>query len=353
VIAQGATAFTQAATVLIQSFVMGIANNVPLIIQTITAIVSEMMNSASVLIPQFIALGVQIVTDFVNAVVNMAPFLVDSGITLIVSFLNGLAARIGEVIAAGTNLIVRFIEGIGAAAGRIAQAGADTIIKFVNSLASTIETRSQDMRNAGLRLATAILDGMTGGLFSGASRVINAAAKMAGDALGAAKRALGINSPSKEFFKVGGWSAEGVALGIDKKAPMAIDSAENMANGALKAMQNSLSAIKNSVASDMEFAPTIKPILDLTAIQKGSGLIGGMLVPPSLKVDNGYAYASSIASTQREYQDVRDENSETERSTGDNVTYVQNNYSPKALPVSDIYRRTNSQLSVIKKGQPK
>lgn len=352
VIAGGAIQFTAAATTLIQSFVMGIAANGPLIIQTITNLIIEMLNSATVLVPRFVALGVLIVVEFVNAMIRLIPFLANAGMTIVIGVVNGISNKIGLLITAGKNLIIRFITGIGQAAGDIARAGADTVIKFVNSLANTINTRAGEMRAAGGRLASAIVDGMTGGLFSGASRVIKAAGQMAANALNAAKNFLGINSPSKEFTKVGSWSSEGMAVGLQKSAPLVTRAAENVGNGALTAMQKSLSNLKNAVATDMEFAPTIKPILDLSNVSKNSALIGGMLTPPTLKVDDSYAYAASIATSQREYEEARNAGDYDDRPTGDIINFTQNNNSPKALPAAEIYRQTNNQLSVVKKGQP-
>lgn len=329
VIASGATEFTMAATTLIQAILMGIQTNGPMVIDTIWILVQSL----------------------VNKVVEGAPFFINAAFTLILALINGINNKLPDIITAGTLLIITFIQGIGNAAGQIAKAGADTVIKFVNSLASTIESRSGEMRSAGLRLATAIIDGMTGGLFSGASRVISAAADMAGRALSAAKNFLGIKSPSKEFFKVGSWSSEGMAIGLEKSAPMVTRAAENVGNGALTAIQKSLSNLKNAVATDISFNPSIKPVLDLSAIRKDSSLIGGLLTPPTLKVDDSYAYAASIATSQREYEDVRNDN-DNDGPTGDVVNYIQNNYSPKALGAAEIYRQTNNQLSIVKKGQP-
>jgi hypothetical protein len=53
--------------------------------------------------------------------------------------------------------------------------------------------------------------GMADGIGSGASQAIDAAEQMADDALAAAKSALGVASPSKEFGELGGFSAEGYA----------------------------------------------------------------------------------------------------------------------------------------------
>jgi hypothetical protein len=353
VIAGGAVQFTMAATVLIQSFVMGVAANGPLIIQTITNLIIEMLNAATVLIPRFVDLGMLIIIEFVTAMMVLVPFLVEAGMRILIGVLDGVANNIGRVIDSATNIIVNFINGIAQNLPRIIQAGANLIVSFVQGLADGINNNRSRMQAAAGNLATAIIDGLTGGLFSGVGRVINAAAEVAGRALNAAKNFLGIKSPSREFMKVGAWSSEGMAIGISNAAPMVTKAAENVGDGALTAMQKSLSNLKNAVAMDLEFAPTIKPILDLSNVRKNSTLIGGMLTPPTLRVDDSYAYAASIATSQREYEDARRYGGDDDdRPTGDVYNFTQNNNSPKALPAAEIYRQTNNQLSVVKKGQP-
>lgn len=351
VIANGATEFTAAMTTLIQAMIMGLMNNAPLLINTMTMIAMDLLNAARVLIPNIIALGTEVIISFLQAMIVLLPAIVDTGMTIVIGIINGISNRIGEVITAGTNLIINFIQGIGNAAGQIAQAGADTIIRFVNSLASTIESRSGEMRAAGGRLATAILDGMTGGLFSGASRVIGAAADMAGRALSAAKNALGIASPSKEFTKVGAWSSEGMANGITKNASMVDAASEEVAKGAIATMQKSLRGMKEAVATDMQLTPTIKPILDLSSIKKDSNLIGGMLNPPTFNVDESYKYAAPIAENERSAEELRNASDKPLYSTMPayaDINFNQTIIAPKEPSRADLYRSTKNLISIGK-----
>jgi tape measure domain-containing protein len=329
VIANGATEFTMAATTLIQAILMGINNNAPLVIATIWNLVQML----------------------VQKVVQGVPFFVNSAISLMTALLNGIAQRMPALITAGTNVIISFINGVSQNLPRIIQAGINMVINFVNGLADGINTNMGRMRAAAGNLAMAIIDGMTGGLASGLGRVIKAAANVAAQALNAAKSFLGIKSPSREFMKVGSWSSEGMAMGLQQNAPVVAKAAASVGDGALTAMQKSLSNLKNAVATDIQFNPSIKPVLDLSAVRKDSALIGGMLTPPTLKVDDSYAYASSIATSQRDYEEAQSEDNGGSTG-GDTYIFNQTNNSPKALTEAEIYRQTNNQLSIVKKGQP-
>lgn len=351
VIAGGAVEFTMAATTLIQAFVMGIANNGPLIIDTMIDLISRMIDAGTILIPKFIDLGTLIIIEFVNSLIILIPFLADAGMQILIGVLDGIGNNIGRVVDSATNIIVNFLDGISRNLPRIQQSGANLIISFIEGLARTIRNNKVRLQNAAKDLAAEIISGMTFGLSDKIGEVAEAAANVARNALNAAKNFLGIKSPSREFMKVGSWSGEGMAIGLKNSSSIVTSAAENVGSNALTAMQKSLSNLKNAVATDMEFAPTIRPVLDLSNVQKNSALIGGMLTPPTFRVDDSYAYASSIATAQREHEESGyDEGDDPHGATI--INFTQNNNSPKALSPAEIYRQTHNQLSVVKKGQP-
>lgn len=87
----------------------------------------------------------------------------------------------------------------------------------------------------------------------------NAAKGIGSTALNAVKSFLGIASPSKEAAKLGRFTAEGFALGLEKETRNAVKSASNLAAEAQNELSNinlqnafsSLSALKNSRLSDV------------------------------------------------------------------------------------------------------
>lgn len=61
----------------------------------------------------------------------------------------------------------------------------------------------------------AMIDGLTGGLISAGPKVLQAITGIANSAIQAAKKALGIASPSKVFATIGAQTAEGMETGVD------------------------------------------------------------------------------------------------------------------------------------------
>lgn len=201
------------------------------------------------------------------------------------------------------------------------------------------------MYNAGSSIGSAIVEGMRDGLNGGSYLVTAAAKRVAQEALAASKRALGVASPSKEYFKIGAWSDEGLADGIDENSDMVVTSAYNVGREAVKALQESMKSISSVMDSDADFNPTITPVMDLTNIEKNAALINSMLKPAPISVDTSYASAAAIAESNREQQAAA---SEADTSGTPTVQFVQNNTSPKALSSAEIYRNTKNQLSIAK-----
>jgi hypothetical protein len=77
-------------------------------------------------------------------------------------------------------------------------------------------------------IGTMLIDGLVGGITGGIGKVIEAVTGVASSAIGAAKSALGIASPSKVFAQIGGFTAEGMAAGVDDGVPEVKSSLETM-----------------------------------------------------------------------------------------------------------------------------
>jgi hypothetical protein len=70
--------------------------------------------------------------------------------------------------------------------------------------------------------------GLVAGITGGASTVVSAITGVATSAIGAAKDALGIHSPSKVFADIGDNTAAGFAEGVEEGAPEAKTALESM-----------------------------------------------------------------------------------------------------------------------------
>jgi len=192
-----------------------IVKGAPAIGRALMAILNTLLDVIDKISPKIINVLLKLLTILIEKLAQYVPRMVDAGARLVTGVLNGMAKRVDGMVTAATNLIVAFINSISKNLPRIIQAGVNLIINFVNGIANAIRSNSDRMNAAGRNLASAIVEGMVSGIRNGIGAVVDAARTIAKNALSAAKAALGIHSPSKEFEKIGKYVNDGFRKGLD------------------------------------------------------------------------------------------------------------------------------------------
>lgn len=207
------------------------------------------------------------------------------------------------------------------------------VTKVAKSLADNVKTSITNVltKSAFKTVGSNICAGINSGISAGRSGVINTAVSMAVAAYNAAKSALQINSPSKKFEFLGSGIVEGFVKGVDENESMAAKSAKGMANNTIDTVGSAIKRMNEIIMYGVDRNPVITPSFDLTNVRRGASAIAGMFNDTKLNVD---ATAESFKNNQN--------------GSGTNMTFVQNNYSPKALSRSEIYRQTNNQFAALK-----
>lgn len=142
-----------------------------------------------------------------------------------------------------------------------------------------------------------------------------------------------VNSEKEKWKQAGALLVQGFVEGIKSKIQDSVNAATELAS-------RTLSAIKSICDSDMDYSPTIRPVLDMSDVSSGVNKVNSMFsANRSMNLATSIARKSSSAST----------NSSSQATGGSVVSFTQNNYSPKALSSIDIYRQTNNMISKIGK----
>lgn len=215
VFVEAAPQFLNAMVVLITTLLQAIATVAPRIVDTLIRLINMLLNKLAVAIPKFVDAGMRILIGFMNGIANRVGELVAVGAKFLVNLLNGIANKIGDIIKAGTNLIKKFLEGIAKAVPDVIKAGMKMITDILNGAAQAVRTGSAEMNAAGRNLASAIIEGLLGGLGALAGAVVEKARSIARDAIGAFKSIFDINSPSREMYKIGRFVMLGFRDGMD------------------------------------------------------------------------------------------------------------------------------------------
>jgi len=221
------------------------------------------------------------------------------------------------------------------------------IITFVNSMANTIRQKSGEMREAGRNLAGAIIDGLTGGLLSKASKVTSALMDVASDAYSSFKSYFGIHSPSRVFKSMGAYMDEGLILGLRSKSGEVTKATVGVGKSALDGLRSSMEGVDDILAMDDVSGPVITPVLDLSEVEKSAGDIRGMMPTDDIDVGVNRSQASDISNDASDRSEAAEESG---GNSGTTVTLNQYNNSPKSLSNIEIYRQTKNQLSKFARG---
>jgi len=228
--------------------------------------------------------------------------------------------------------------------------GGKAEIDKINSLGTELDKAGAHLgKTASTSLYQAAVDsakGLVDGLKKEQANIEKQMDKIADAMVKAIKKKLGIKSPSRVFMEVGAFSAEGLAKGLDEMSGIVERSAERTGTAAVESLRKSISGFSDLIAQDVDSRPIITPVLDLSSVKKDAGAIGGIFGGRSLAVDSAYAKARYVAAGYASNQAAA--GAEADVVAGNSVSYVQNNYSPKALSPAEIYRQTKNQLSTTK-----
>lgn len=203
-----------------------------------------------------------------------------------VTGLRSILSAIEEVSAANSGAL-------GELAINLQYLGNDAVDKFVSAFTS--QTAKTDVKDAADALADKAVEGLDGldddaedageDLGSGLVRGIKNKyddAYSAGYTLGqkavqGEKDGQKSNSPSKLTIQAGRWFGEGLVIGIQKMGDRVRDAGYGLGNTAVKSLSSTVSRIAAAVDSDLDFQPTIRPVLDLSDVRSGASAINGML----------------------------------------------------------------------------
>lgn len=345
-IGQGAPALINAFIAILSALLKSVITITPLIVKAFEVV----LNGILTLIPKYTPRVVNaILSLLLNVLTSMASYagrFVTAGANLVVNILNGITRQVGRVAAAAANIVIAFINAIGTQSLRIETAGINMIVNFINGTATEIRASTPQLRSAGFNLAGAIIDGMTGGLLSGATGFLNQIYSLGKSAVSTFKSAIESLSPSKAFARAGETIPQGLVVGVNRQAGTVDDAMTELGTSALSAMQTALSKASDLVNENMNVNPTITPVLDLTKAQAGFSQLNSLSKTQLISATASTNKATSISAANAAATAAAGNSGDAGDST---VSFVQNNYSPAALDTTTIYRQTNNQLSKVRK----
>lgn len=139
--------------------------------------------------------------------------------------------------------------------------------------ADAIDDEYDSFYDAGSYLVDGFADGISENDYKAAAK----AAAMAEAAKKAAEEALGIQSPSKVFYKIGEFTGQGLVNALKDYGSKVYSAGSDMADSARSGLSDAISKVMDYFNGDMDVQPTIRPVLDLSNVKTGTAAISDML----------------------------------------------------------------------------
>lgn len=235
---------------------------------------------------------------------------------------NGIVSGLKSTMSSLTktcNAIVSTVKSMAASCEAAAER-ARAAMASMQSVSASLNTSytSQQASNTG----AAVGEGVASGLKSSTSKVSEAAHKVARNIVEELRSNLKVNSPSKVTMEIGKYVVEGFAIGMEDNL--------HLLNKPVDDFTNIVTSIADSLDTEDLSEPVIRPTLDLSDVTAKARELNSII---QSSVDDVKVSADGTEGTKKE---------------SGNMTFIQNNYSPKALDRLELYRQTRNQFANAK-----
>lgn len=206
------------------SLAEGIANSLPTLIAEVPKIINEFCSNIDSLLPKILSAGIQIIIALGKGIIQSIPTIIANAGEIVTAILNVITHL--NLFSTGANLI----KGLGN--------GIKSIFSSISSIIKNLISKIKNPFNINWgSIGKNIIKGIANGISSAIGWVVNAAKRAAQAAFNAAKRLLGIHSPSTLFRdEIGLNMALGMGIGFEDNIPVqdinsALDNAVNKISG--------------------------------------------------------------------------------------------------------------------------
>lgn len=326
------TQFNTAGSTLMTKFISGIKSQDGNTKTAITNIISGCITAINNKQTQFNTAGANLMIKLIAGVKSKDYETRNAFVNILSSCLTAIANKYPEFQNAGTQCMIKFIAGVKEKAEEVKTA-------FTGNLNASV-TAIRDYHDQFKQAGTYLVEGFADGISENTYRAEAKARAMARAAAEAAEDELDEHSPSRVGYHIGDFFGLGFVNAIGTYAVKAYNASAEMADSAKTGLGNAIAKVKDMIDNGVDGQPTIRPILDLSDVEEKSHRLNTLFSrSQALTVSIGIAAARG-----RNLQ-----NEDTNPNTGNSYNFTQNNYSPKALSRTEIYRQTKNQFSAMER----
>ena len=326
------TQFNTAGSTLMTKFISGIKSQDGNTKTAITNIISGCITAINNKQTQFNTAGANLMIKLIAGVKSKDYETRNAFVNILSSCLTAIANKYPEFQNAGMQCMIKFIAGVKEKAEEVKTAFTGNL----NASVTAIRDYHDQFKQAGAYLVEGFADGISENTYRAEAK----ARAMARAAAEAAEDELDEHSPSRVGYHIGDFFGLGFVNAIGTYAVKAYNASAEMADSAKTGLGNAIAKVKDMIDNGVDTQPTIRPILDLSDVEEKSHRLNTLFSrSQALTVSTGIAAARG-----RNLQ-----NEDTNPNTGNSYNFTQNNYSPKALSRTEIYRQTKNQFSAMER----
>ena len=189
--------------------------------------------------------------------------------TFIDNMINKVDGRKQKWENAGSSAMIVFKKGISDKSEEVASAAGTVADDSVNKVA--------DYKDNFYKVGVSLMDGMVQGIDDNADKAVKAVRRMANRLPQIARIVLQIHSPSKVFDRLGQYLPEGMANGVIRGGQSVYSAISNMSNTIIDKAGTVMSMISDALNLDLDYEPTITPVVDMGNVTSSMDAINSML----------------------------------------------------------------------------
>lgn len=189
--------------------------------------------------------------------------------TFIDNMINKVDGRKQKWENAGSSAMIAFKKGISNKSEEVASAAGTVADDSVNKVA--------DYKDNFYKVGVSLMDGMVQGIDDNADKAVKAVRRMANRLPQIARIVLQIHSPSKVFDILGQYLPEGMANGVIRGGQSVYSAISNMSNTIIDKAGTVMSMISDALNLDLDYEPTITPVVDMGNATSSMDAINSML----------------------------------------------------------------------------
>lgn len=189
--------------------------------------------------------------------------------TFIDNMINKVDGRKQKWENAGSSAMIVFKKGISDKSEEVASAAGTVADDSVNKVA--------DYKDNFYKVGVSLMEGMVQGIDDNADKAVKAVRRMANRLPQIARIVLQIHSPSKVFDRLGQYLPEGMANGVIRGGQSVYSAISNMSNTVIDKAGTVMSMISDALNLDLDYEPTITPVVDMGNVTSSMDAINSML----------------------------------------------------------------------------